>query len=122
MPDGQDKIKFHYMKGHFFRVIHANGAVASIAPAGDIVISIFSERPPIPQLTVQSLNESGMAGEEILSERVQKDGLVRELEVSLMLRPEVVEGLVQLLQQKLEQFKQLRDEQHDPPRVARSEK
>jgi hypothetical protein len=111
MPDRPDKIKFYYIKGHQFRVAHVDGAVASVSPTGDIVASFFSQRPPIPQVTIQPVLENGQLGEEIVSERVGKDGLVREVEVTITARPEVVEGLIKLLQEKLEQYKQLRDEQ-----------
>lgn len=111
MVDRPDKIKFHYIKGHLFRVIHVDGAVGSISPTGDIVVSLFSQRPPIPQLTVQAVMENGQLGDEIVDERISKDGLVREVEVGMTARPEVVQALIKLLQEKLDQYNKLIEEQ-----------
>ncbi len=111
MSDRPEKIRFHYIKGHQFRVAHVDGAVASISPTGDIIVSLFSQRPPIPQLTVQPLLENGQLGDEITAERISKDGLVREVEITVTARPEIVEGLIKLLQEKLEQYNKLREEQ-----------
>lgn len=111
MTDRPDKIKFHYIKGTQFRVVHIDGAVASISPTGDIVASLFSQRPPIPQLTVQPVLENGQLGEEIVGERIIKDGIVREVEVTITARPEIVTVLIKLLQDKLDQFSEIMKEQ-----------
>jgi hypothetical protein len=97
-----DKIKFHYIKGNFFRVIHVDGAFGGISPTGEIFFSLFSQRPPIPQLTVQQVKEDGELGDEIVSERVTKDGLVRELEIGVSMRPEVAETLIKFLQERVD--------------------
>jgi hypothetical protein len=107
---GTDKIKFHYIKGNFFRVIHADGAFGGISPTGDIFFSLFSQRPPIPQLTVQPLKESGELGDEIIEDRVTKEGFIREIEVGISIRPEVAESLIKFLQEKVEQYNKLRAE------------
>lgn len=111
MTDRPEKIRFHYIKGHQFRVIHIDGAVASISPTGDIVASLFSQRPPIPQVTVQPVLENGQLGEEIVAERIAKDGLVREVEVAVTAKPDIVEVLIKLLQDKLDQYKKIMEEQ-----------
>jgi hypothetical protein len=111
MTDRPEKIKFHYIKGHQFRVVHVDGAVASISPTGDIVASLFSQRPPIPQLTVQTILENGQLGDEIVAERIIKDGLVREVEVTVTARPEIVAVLIKLLQEKLDEYNRVIEEQ-----------
>src|SRR5258708_4794489 len=107
-----DKIKFHYIKGNFFRVIHADGAFGGISPTGDIFFSLFSQRPPIPQLTVQPIKENGELGDEILEDRVTREGFIREIEVGISVRPEVAEALIKFLQDKVEQYNKLRAEKH----------
>jgi hypothetical protein len=71
-----------------------DGVIGGVTPTGDIFASLFSQRPAIPTLTVQTVNERGDLGEEIVSARVSKDGIVREMEVGLAMRPEIVEALV----------------------------
>jgi hypothetical protein len=104
----KDKVKFHYLKANDFRVVHMDGVFGGLSPTGDIFMSIFSQRPPIPQVTVQPLGEKGELGEELLSERVVKDGVVREIEVGIAVRPEIAETLIKWLQEKVDQYKSLK--------------
>jgi len=105
----KDKVKFHFIKGNFFRVVHVDGVFGGLSPTGDIFISVFSQRPPIPQSIVQPVNERGELGDELLSERHIKDGLVREIEVGLTVRPEVAESIIKWLQEKVDQYKAVRE-------------
>jgi hypothetical protein len=107
MPEN-DKIRFHYIKGTYFRVVHVDGVFGGVSPTGDIFASMFSQRPPIPQATVQKVKD-GLLGEEIMEERVSKDGFVREMEIGLTMRPEVAETLVKWLQEKLEIYRQMKE-------------
>lgn len=76
-------VEFHYMKGNFFRVIHADGAIGGPTPSGLIHMSLFSERPAIPQKLTHSLNADGTLGAVV--ETVTKQGVVREMEVDVLL-------------------------------------
>lgn len=76
-------VKFHLVKGNFFRVIHADGVVGGITPSREIFLSLFNERDAIPQLIEQAINADGSLGEEI--KRSGKEGIVREIEVGVML-------------------------------------
>lgn len=108
-PTAKDKVKFHYIKAGYFRVVHMDGVFGGLSPTGDIFMSIFSQRPPIPQVTVQPVKEDGELGEEIIAERTVKDGLVREIEVGIAVRPEIAETLIKWLQEKVDQYKSLKD-------------
>ena len=107
MAPDKDKIKFHYIKSHQFRVVHVDGIYGGISPSGDIYASLFSQRPPIPVLTVQPVKENGELGDEILSDRASKDGIVREMEVGMAMRPEVAEALAKWLQERVDEFHKL---------------
>jgi hypothetical protein len=109
MASDKDKVKFHYLKSGDFRVIHADGVFGGITPTGDIFASLFSQRPAIPTLTVQSIKENGELGEEMISERVSKDGVVREMEIGITMRPEVAEALVKWLQERIAEYHQMKD-------------
>jgi hypothetical protein len=102
-------VQFHYIKGNFFRVVHVDGIFGGLSPTGDIFASFFSQRPPIPRLTVQSVNEKGELGEELLPESEIRDGLVREIEVGVVMRPEVAENLIKWLQTQVDSYKKLTD-------------
>jgi len=76
-------VTYHYIKGNFFRVVHADGAIGGLTPNRSIFLSLFSERGAIPQMVEQALNPDGTLGDE--KKRMGKEGLVREVEVGAML-------------------------------------
>jgi hypothetical protein len=88
-------VKFHLIKGNFFRVIHADGAIGGITPSGEIFLSLFSERGAIPQLIEQAINADGSLGEEI--KKSGKDGIVREIEVGVVLSAKAAKGIAEWL-------------------------
>jgi hypothetical protein len=88
-------LKFHYIKGNFFRVIHADGAIGGLTPNHGIFLSLFSERGAIPQVIEQAINADGSPGEPKV--RAGKDGLVREIEVGVMLNGRSAKGIAEWL-------------------------
>src|SRR5438477_10352388 len=92
----QTKIKFDYIKSNFFRTARADGAWAGMNGYADIVLNFFSERTPIPQRTVQPTIGQRL-GEEIVAERVIRDAIVREVEISLSMSIDVAKAMRTLL-------------------------
>ena len=78
-------ISFHYIKSNLFRVIRVDGAVGGVNPKGIIQAALYSERLPNPQKTVQRLSPEGVLGEELVEHRVTRDGMVREVEIELLM-------------------------------------
>jgi hypothetical protein len=109
MAADKDKVKFHYIKSNDFRVVHVDGVFGGVTPTGDIFVSVFNQRPPIPNVTVQPVKENGELGEEILSERVSRDGIIRELEVGLAMRPDVAEAMIRWLQDRLGNIAEMKE-------------
>jgi hypothetical protein len=93
-------VKFHYLKGNFFRVIHADGAIGGITPSREIFFSLFSERGAIPQLIEQAINADGSLGAEIKT--VGKEGIVREIEVGVMVSPKAARRIAAWLAKQAE--------------------
>lgn len=91
----QSAMKFHLMKGNFFRVIHADGAIGGITPSREIFLSLFSERGAIPTLIEQAVNADGSLGKEI--SRESKEGIVREIEVGVVLSSRAAKGIAEWL-------------------------
>ena len=89
MSDNQEpqrkKVKFHLIKSPHFRTIHVDGAWGAITPTLDVQIVLYNERHPIPQQMVQIIDEEGRIGEEVVSERVIRDAMVRELETNVVM-------------------------------------
>ena len=112
--DIPSSIKFHYIKGNFFRVVHADGAIGGLTPSRQIFISLFNERAAIPKVIEMKLSPDGTLGEEI--SREGKDGLVRELEMGIILSGHAAEHLLVILQESLKALKESTlesREQHD---------
>lgn len=80
---GVKKVAFHYLKSTQFRVVHGDGIVGGVTPGNDLHFSVFSERAAIPQMVVVGLNDDGTLGAEI--SRVGRKGVVREVEVDVIM-------------------------------------
>jgi hypothetical protein len=103
---GADRITFHYLKGNHFRVVHMDGAIGSITPNGLVHAAIYSERPAIPQMMAHPI-EGGQLGEPV--EIVSRPGVVREVEVSLMMDLEVAEAFQRWIGSKIQELKRLQE-------------
>lgn len=77
-------VTFHYLKANQFRVIHVDGALGGVTPRFLIHMSLYSERPAIPQQQVFDLTSSGKL-KDGPPRAIGKDGVVRELEVDAMM-------------------------------------
>lgn len=107
-----EEIEFHFIKGNAFRVIYADGIFGGIHPNGrHIHMSLFNERQPIPQRTVNKVtladtNEDGQVslsvGEEVLSKRISREGIVREIEADVVLDIPTASNLVLWLHRHLD--------------------
>jgi len=97
-------IEFDYIKSNFFRVIHVNGAFGGINPDGTLFMAVFSERPPLPDATVQMVDSSGKIGAEVFEQRrvTSKGLIVRELEAGLTMDVNAARGLMQWLKERVE--------------------
>ena len=77
------RVKFFYIKGQHFRVIHVDGSIGGLTPRGLLHIALFNERPAIPQMTEHGFTEEGYLGDATVQEG--KEGIVRELEVDILM-------------------------------------
>jgi hypothetical protein len=103
-------IKFHYVKSNYFRVIHGDGLFGGFTPSGDIFFSVYSERAPLPDVTVQAI-EHGNLGKEIIAQRVSSDGIVRELEVGVSMNAKVARSLIVWLEERVKIAEQFQEQQ-----------
>lgn len=94
-PDEQalSRVTFHYLKAGEFRTVHVDGAIGSMTASGQIHCAVYSERPAIPRVVSQAVDETGVLvdGDEQTIE--SKSGFVRELQADLVLSPEVAIAL-----------------------------
>lgn len=94
--DATRSVQFHYNKSNAFRVVHGDGVWGGVTPRGGISMSFFSERGPIPKSLRYALSADGNLGE--IEESDSKGGIVREVEVTVMIDLDVARSLVSWLE------------------------
>ena len=99
------KLTLNYLKTGSYRSIHSDGAIGGITPAGNIHISFYNERLPIPKKAVHSISEDGQLGEIIEQEKL--DGVVREMEVDVVMSVNSARNLYDWLGKRLTEIDKL---------------
>ena len=100
-PQPEQHVRFNYIKSPQFRTILYSGIFGGLTPQGKIAMAIFNERFAIPQHVTHDLVE-GSPGDEI--ERVGREGIVRELDVNIILDPARARSMASWLTAKAEQI------------------
>lgn len=95
-------ITFHHIKSNFFRVIHADGVWGGVTPHLQIQMAFFSERLPIPEIVKHTITPDGQLGKEVVADRVTREGVVREIEASVVVSLEVAKVLRAWLDEKIQ--------------------
>jgi hypothetical protein len=95
-------MSIHFIKGNDFRVIHASGVWFGADPQGNVHLTFYNERTAIPKKIVIKIEPStGKFIGEDETKRDSKEGLVREMEVDVVVSPAVAQGIVQKLQENI---------------------
>lgn len=95
------KVKFHYQKSQFFRVIHVDGVIGNLTPQGLLHLAVFSERTAIPQSAVHELHQ-GSLGQVVETEG--KEGFVREIDTDLIMTKDAAVGIRDWLNEMLKDY------------------
>jgi hypothetical protein len=91
------EITFEYIKSNLFRVIHADGAIGSVTPSGNLHIAFFSERPALPRLMVHKRDSAGTLGPPVPERTEVRAGVIREMDVDVVLSPIATDALINWL-------------------------
>lgn len=102
--DEPRSVTFHYIKSNFFRVIHADGAWGGITPRGNLQVSFWNERAPIPKQLTQEIDAGNRLGEEI--GRKSRQGIVREVEAEIVMSLECAEVFLEWFDGKVRELRQ----------------
>jgi hypothetical protein len=102
-------IRYNFIKSNHFRVVLAEGAYGGISPTGHIRMAVFNERFPLPQQTEHSISADGKIGQEIPGSRVARDGIVREIEVELVMDIEHAKQLQEWLGAKIAELSKVHE-------------
>jgi hypothetical protein len=90
-------IKFYYEKGNEFRVSHVDGAIGGLTPTRDVFLAVYSQRTALPKVVEQQITPEGQLGTVVKTEG--KQGIFREMEIGLVMTPEVAEQVAEFLLQ-----------------------
>lgn len=104
-------VRFFYVKGHHFRVVHLDGVIGSLTPKGLIHCAVFNERSAIPQEQEIEITDQGRLGEVLTEEG--KIGIVREVEVDLIFNKSAAVQLMNWLKDRLDEIAQIEEEVSD---------
>lgn len=104
------EVEFHYLKSTHFRTIHADGAIGSVTPGRYIHMAIYSERQPIPKEIVQEVKTDGTLGNVIQEKTISLEGIVREMEIDVLMSVATAKSVVVWLQEKIQQVEQINKE------------
>jgi hypothetical protein len=115
----QKNVVIEYIKSQLFRVVHADGAVGGVTPSGNLHIAFFSERPAIPRMMVHRRNENGTLGDLLPEQTVVRPGMIREMDVDIMIQPHAVGSLIKWLQERQVELEKFQDRAKD---IAQDEK
>ena len=99
--------EFHYLKSNSFRVVHCDGVWGGTTPRGYITMSFYSERAPIPRRIIHEFKPEGILGQE--TGRDSREGIIREVEVEVMMDLAVAKSLIPWLEEKIQAL----ESQHD---------
>lgn len=112
-PTGDEaaEVNFDYIKAQAFRVVHVDGAIGGLTPSRFVHAALYSERPAIPQRIVHQVAPDGTLGPRIDAQMLSRGGIVREVEVDLIMSAEVAQNLgIWLLQRASEAFAGLQEQ------------
>ena len=112
-PDPK-KVQVHQRKAALFRVVQADGVWTSVNPWGNLHLTFYSERAPIPTSVYFGLDEQGNWGE-LVDQREGKHGWFRELEVDVVLTRVGARNVLDTLQRLLDSTQPPSTEKTDTP-------
>ena len=103
------QMKFHFIKSPTFQEIPAHGAFGGVVPTGDkIAISFYSERSPLPTVVVHALSEKNELGDEDVTKRESKEGIVRTIHNVIYLDNAAAKAVHDWLGQRITEMEKLK--------------
>ncbi|MEX0716854.1 MAG: hypothetical protein WD066_09715 [Planctomycetaceae bacterium] len=102
-----ESISVDYLKSQGFRVIKVDGVIGGVSPRGELMMSLWNERVPIPQHTAYQVGEGGKIGVEIPADRVGRGGLVREVEFCAFMNLDVAMSIAKWIEKHIDNFRSL---------------
>jgi len=107
--ESRDRVRYDLHKSNFFRVVHADGVWGGLTPQLNIAMGFFSEQGALPQQIVHEITPEGNVGPEVPDERVTRNAIAREVEVSVVLSIEAARYVLRWLEERISQAEAVRE-------------
>lgn len=96
-------IKFAYKYDDDYRVVYTNGAHGGISPQGEVVMNLFMERLPVPDLERRLISDEGLVGDPVPSSASEQElEVVRHLSTGVVMNIESAKRIFDLLKKMLD--------------------
>ena len=112
VPEVQIQLPIHFIKSTQFRVIHANGVWFGGDMQQNLHLTFFNERNPIPRKLILNVNSKGIILGEDIIKRDTKEGVVREMEIDVVLSLQAAMELHKSLGENLKAFQKMKSGKH----------
>ena len=96
------KLRFRYIKSYGFRTVKVDGAIGGFTPRGEIFMSLYTERPQIPDEQEYDVTEAGSL--KLSQDVIEKQGVIREVALSAVMRPEIAVALRNWFDERIKEF------------------
>ena len=106
----KDTVTFHLIKSPHFQTLRVDGVVGNLSPSG-LSLTFFVERGAIPNMMTYEVKDSGELGK--LTAAQGKNGIVRELQSSLVMDVDSARSLVELLGKMLKDLETEEPDEHN---------
>jgi hypothetical protein len=100
-------VVFEYIKSAAFRVIHADGIIGGVTPAGNLHLAFYSERAALPRRQAFAINPNGSLGELLPDETVSRNSVIREMDIDVVISRKAAEAMMHWLGERLEDLGKL---------------
>ena len=117
-PQDSKRLRVFYQNGPFHRTVFVGGAWAGVSPNGLVQVGIFNDLRPMPEMVVHGVVDDSL-GPEI--EKLEKQGVVREVEATLLMPLTIAKSLLPLIQQMIDQIEATQAAQKTPAEKPASE-
>ncbi len=108
MAEEENLIVFEYIKSAYFRVIHSDGLFGGVTPEGNIHFALFSDRPAIPRMQVHKQGPNGSVGDLLPERTVVRPGIIREMDVDVVVNEATARAMVDWLIGQLDQLDRMK--------------
>lgn len=85
-------VNYYFTQTPDYRVIHVDGAFGGPTPQGNLFLGLFSEHFPLPERVSHHI-AGGKLSDELPEHRVTRDGIIREVEVGVVMDLQAAKAL-----------------------------